>query len=369
MTKLALPDLNALATHLREQLERKKYLLLYAYNGTGKTRLSMEFKNIGKQGDGRDTLYFNAFTEDLFSWNNDLQGDSDRVLRMNRDSSFLEGLEELEMENRIRPILQRYADFNFIIDYANWTVNFSRIVPAEPNPIEVQKIKISRGEENTFIWCFFLAIVQLAMDGQEAYDWVKYVYIDDPISSLDEHNAITVGSHLAQILKSHNGQMKFVISTHHALFFNVMYNELRKAKTFFLSRNQAPEQWTLAETDETPFFYHVAMLADLVEADRSGKVYTYHFNILRSILERTASFHGYSDFSDCIRVNEDDEHDGAIIKRIVQILNHAPYSLYDPKEMVQENKQHFKRVLENFLEDFPFNRALVAPEVEEAAAG
>ena len=50
----------------------------------------------------------------------------------------------------------------------------------------VDDIKVSRGEENIFIWCFFLAIVQLALDEAEAYKWVKYVYIDDPISSLDE---------------------------------------------------------------------------------------------------------------------------------------------------------------------------------------
>jgi hypothetical protein len=98
MTETAFDDLNALAAHLRQQLEAKKYLLLYAYNGTGKTRLSMEFKDVGKQGGGRDTLYFNAFTEDLFTWNNDLDGDTERVLQMNRDSSFLQGLEELEME-------------------------------------------------------------------------------------------------------------------------------------------------------------------------------------------------------------------------------------------------------------------------------
>ena len=68
---------------------------------------------------------------------------------------------------------------------------------------ETANIKISRGEENIFIWCFFLAVVQLAMDGQEAYDWVKYVYIDDPISSLDENNAIAVAYHLAQLLEGH----------------------------------------------------------------------------------------------------------------------------------------------------------------------
>lgn len=69
-------SLELLAIHLRERLEKKKYILLFAYNGTGKTRLSMAFKEQGKQDEGtRDTLYFNAFTEDLFSWDNDLDAD------------------------------------------------------------------------------------------------------------------------------------------------------------------------------------------------------------------------------------------------------------------------------------------------------
>ena len=38
------PSLEDIATHLRERLEQKKYVLLFAYNGTGKTRLSMAFK-------------------------------------------------------------------------------------------------------------------------------------------------------------------------------------------------------------------------------------------------------------------------------------------------------------------------------------
>ena len=43
-------DLPTLAAHLRGALEEKKFVLLYAYNGTGKTRLSMDFKELGKQG-------------------------------------------------------------------------------------------------------------------------------------------------------------------------------------------------------------------------------------------------------------------------------------------------------------------------------
>ena len=85
-----------------------------------------------------------------------------------------------------------------------------------------EAIKVSRGEENIFIWCFFLAIVELALDddGTGPYDWVKHIYIDDPISSLDEHNAIAVANHLAKLLKRPESRLKTVISTHHTLFFN-----------------------------------------------------------------------------------------------------------------------------------------------------
>ena len=105
---MSFADLTALATHLREELQNKKFILLYAYNGIGKTRLSTAFKDLGKGGDNRDTLYFNAFTEDLFSCDNDLANDRERVLKINRDSASFAGLSELEMDNRIRPLQSRY---------------------------------------------------------------------------------------------------------------------------------------------------------------------------------------------------------------------------------------------------------------------
>ncbi len=84
MPDLFFPDLHSLAKHLRTELQAKKSVLIYAYNGTGKTRLSTEFKNLGKVlgAEGKetqpDTLYFNAFTEDLFYWDNDLANDRER---------------------------------------------------------------------------------------------------------------------------------------------------------------------------------------------------------------------------------------------------------------------------------------------------
>lgn len=160
----------ALATHFRDLLKQKKYILLFAYNGTGKTRLSVEFKDLGKQPEAeqekeiRDTLYFNAFTEDLFQWNNDLENDTHRAINLNRESHFLDGLGALEMESKIGSLLARYVDFNFIIDYTEWSVTFFREVESDGTP---KPTKISRGEESIFVWCFFLAIGQLAIDQQE----------------------------------------------------------------------------------------------------------------------------------------------------------------------------------------------------------
>lgn len=378
---------NALATHLRQELEDKKFIVLYAYNGTGKTRLSTAFKDLGKsvnaegETDKRDTLYFNAFTEDLFSWDNDLENDSERKLKLNTSSSFFAGLESMEMDNRIRVLLDRYADFEFRIDTISWEVVFAREFRVKKNDSagdEVDKvdagqgageqeyetrreeaIKISRGEENIFIWCFFLAIVELVLDddGTGPYNWVKHVYIDDPISSLDEHNAIAVANHLAKLLKRSESRLKTVISTHHTLFFNVLCNELNKAKKYFLSRDGSPEGLLLRKTGDTPFFHHVAAIAELYEADRDGRLYTHHFNMLRAILEKTASFHGYQHFSACIKRDADDE-DGILHTRLINILSHGNYSLFEPQEMLEENKRYFRMILHAFINRYPFNPTL-----------
>lgn len=384
-------DLTALATHLREELEDKKFILLYAHNGIGKTRLSTAFKDLVKSAnangepDNRDTLYFNAFTEDLFSWDNDLENDSERKLKLNTDSSFFAGLESMEMDNRIRTLLDRYADFDFRIDTTTWEVVFAREFRAKKDAsagegvdrahdgqgeyedeYETRRdeaIKVSRGEENIFIWCFFLAIVELALDddGGGPYNWVKHIYIDDPISSLDEHNAIAVANHLAKLLKRPESRLKTVISTHHTLFFNVLCNELNKANKYYLSRDGSPKGLLLRRTGDTPFFHHVAALTELYEADRDGRLYTHHFNMLRAILEKTASFHGYPNFSACIKRGAADE-EGILHTRLINILSHGNYSLFEPQEMLEENKRYFRKILREFIDRYPFNPLLFASE-------
>lgn len=384
MAPMSFPGLPEVAQQLRTELAQKKFVLLYAYNGTGKTRLSMVFKDLGKKTIQRDmtveddveqpltitetvsdTLYFNAFTEDLFYWDNDLANDRERVLKINRDSRFFAGLGELEMDNRIRPLLNRYADFDFRIDATEWEVSFSREARRWKDDgtfetVREEDIKVSRGEENIFIWCFFLAIVQLVVDGAEAYKWVKYVYIDDPISSLDENNAVMVAHHLAQMLAASPQQVKAVVSTHHVLFFNVLCNELKKSsRKYFLTRDAGSGGLLLSETDSTPFLYHLSSLLELHQAMQSGALYTHHFNMLRRVMEQTACFFGYARWDECIKpAPEAEDPNQTGYKRVIDLMSHGDYSLYEPREMLPENKEHLGRALRQFISTHPFSPAL-----------
>ncbi|WP_412851787.1 hypothetical protein [Ectothiorhodospira shaposhnikovii] len=176
-----------------------------------------------------------------------------------------------------------------------------------------------------------------------------------PISSLVDNNAIALASHLAQLLKNANGQIRTVISTHHHLFFNVICNELGKAVKVFLSKET--DHFRLADTGETPYYHHVALLKQLHEVAESGEVYTYHFNILRNILEKTATFHGFRSFSACIKQERDDP-DGILHARLVNVLSHGNYSLYEPREMLPENKEYFRKILRDFMNNYRFNPEL-----------
>lgn len=377
-----------LADKAQRKPDKSPFILLYAFNGTGKARLCAAFKDLGKEVDhndevqSRDTLYFNAFTEDLFYWDNDLENDEHRTLKLNAASNFFVGLNELEIENRIRPLLDRYADFDFKMNFAfdgrtgNITsaeVTFTRKVLSgvgdDARTHEVHGITISRGEENIFIWCFFLAILQLALDGAEAYKWVEHVYIDDPVSSLDEHNAIVVGNHIVQLYREAQRPLKTVVSTHHALFFNVLHYELRNLRNqlgarlqYNLKLDHGTDGYLLAEqTGDTPQFYHVAALAELWEVAQSGQAKTFHFNVLRSILENTALFLGHRHFSECINKAADDA-DGILHQRFVDLLSHGKYSMYEPTDMGDDTKEYFLTILKDFVEHHPFNRELL-PEL------
>ena len=71
-------------------------------------------------------------------------------------------------------------------------------------------------------------------------------------------------------------------------------------------------------------------------------------------MEKSASFHGHENFSACIRQDDDDE-DAVLYTRLVNIMSHGAYSLYEPQEMLEENKRYFRKILHAFIERYPFN--------------
>ncbi len=374
-------NLRTLARKLRDDLGGVDLILLYAYNRTGKTRLSMEFKDEGKRkhNGAADTLYFNAFTEDLFTWDNDLDSDAVRRLQLNPNSTFFNGLKDLALDETIAGYLDRYADFDFDIDYDTWKVSFRNG--------EAENIKISRGEQNIFIWCLFMAICERMLDGHVSYQSKKYLYVDDPISSLDDNNAIAVACDLAQLLRraasrrDQNGApapIKVVFSSHHALFFNVMCNEIGRAKEgeprmshkrYFLHRPNGDGAYTLRATEDTPFFHHVASLAELqlAAAPGTGKLYTFHFNALRSIMEKTASFFGHADISFCLKALNNEE-DLALYNRALNLLSHGKYAIHEPTDMGEDNQELFRRILKDFIKTFQFDLPEVLAEAPVGTA-
>lgn len=359
--------LSTLAKRIRDEAQNRHCVLLFAYNRTGKTRLSMEFKDKGKRKGAADTLYFNAFTEDLFIWNNDLEGDIDRHLTINKDSTFFSGMKELALEPDIAGYLSRYADFDFDIDYDEWTVVFRNS--------DAERIKISRGEENIFIWCVFMAIGERVIDGHESYDWVRYLYIDDPVSSLDDNNAIAVACDLAALVRKAASRkdttgtphpIRVVVSSHHTLFYNVMCNELGRSregqekvhiKRLFMHRPGAGGEYALQATGDTPYLQHVAVLAELQKCINEDRLYTYHFNALRSILEKVASFLGHGDLWVCLKDLDDD----ALYNRALNLLSHGKYSVSDPTEMGDDNKKLFRRMFNDIVKRFEFALPELAP--------
>jgi len=389
-------SLAKLVTRLRDDLNDADLVLLYAYNRTGKTRLSMEFKDAGKRKNKRnprgtpDTLYFNAFTEDLFVWENDLEGDSVRLLKLNRKSSFFNAMTELALDETIARYLSRYADFEFDLTYQEVDEGGEKLFKLDFVTFrkgDEVNIKVSRGEQNIFIWCIFMAICERMLDGHVSYQGTRFLYIDDPISSLDDNNAISVACDLAKLLrraasrKDANGTaapIKVVFSSHHALFFNVMCNEINnkldggptvRSKRYFLHRPNGDGVYTLQATEDTPFFHHVATLAELQRAadPQKGKLYTFHFNALRSVMEKTASFLGHPSIAFCLKALDTDA-DRALFNRALNLLSHGAYAIHEPTEMGEDNKELFRRILREFVTRFEFHLPGAAPAPHPAPA-
>lgn len=371
-----------------EEDETGKYTncaLIFAYNGTGKTRLSYDFAHYGREdGASPHTLYYNAYTEDLFTWDNDLENNTDHHLIINQDSALIQGLAGFNFSEPLRKYLQVFTDIDFDFHYDSENpdlpdyVVFSKTL----NDETFENIKISRGEERLFVWCFFRCIVDQVLEGNSAYKGIEYIYIDDPMSSLDDNNVITFAAQLYNVIRDslrnerrviNSGigelrRIKFVISTHHALFFHVMIHGLSndsKLGQFYLHRAKDSDEVILKSmSDKTPFYYNVAMMSEIQEAIFNDRLYTYHFTIMRSVMEKIAEFFGHRDYRyilDGITYKGNDFDEPSFSKgelvdlysRIVNVFSHQG-QFFSPTLMNEDNKDSIKTLFYHIKKKYHF---------------
>jgi hypothetical protein len=369
----------------------KKIQLIYAFNGSGKTRLSREFKNlITPKFDGissiddvenfddigetrKKILYYNAFTEDLFYWDNDLSGDAEPKLKIQPNSFTDWVLKEQGQDQNIITNFQRYTNDKltprFNQSFTEVTFSLER---GTNKPL--RNLKISKGEESNFIWSIFYTLLEQVISilntpepierETDQFNQLEYVFIDDPVSSLDENHLIELAVNLAGLIKSSQSDLKFIITTHNPLFYNVLYNELNRDekslnyKAKFLEKyrleKQEDGQFQLEkQSNDSPFSYHLFLMSELKIAIDSGQIKKYHFNFLRNILEKTSTFLGYKNWVDILPKTTDGNSD-PYISRIINISSHSKHSGEEVADLRDDDKRVLKRIVNDLIKDYRF---------------
>ena len=335
--------------------------LLYAFNSVGKTRLSVAYKNATKEDDGTHTgIYYNAYSEDLFVWNNDIEN-AEANIRLTVLPSSLSRLHaelnELEIHAKLKPYRPSY-DFRFATHAdAEMGIESISFFPAGTQPGEVPSMKISRGEERIFVWCFFLAMME--MEGWAEIQ-TRHIFIDDPVSSLDDHNIFVTASTLYDLIETHFGDRKIIIATHHVGMFSILFDWLMKGekrdrykqrtKASILSRKRGEVSLETHRSDV--FLYHLRVLQLLEQARQENDVRAYHLALLRQVLESVSSFLGVGRISYALeRIGFEDADE---IARIMNALAHKNVYYYESDLLVPDSLALFEEIVEKLNTRYAF---------------
>ena len=378
-------------TEIAQQLKdaNKKVQLIYAFNGTGKTRLSRELKDlIAPKSDDAEVpepsrkkfLYYNAFTEDLFYWDNDLELDAEPKLKI-QPNSFVDWIiSERGAEPNIVKNFQRFVNDKLTPTFKEDDVFKQGKKTGKKTYPEVSfsldmgtkrtgNIKISKGEESNFIWSIFYTLLQEVISildepdpakrDDNQFDQLEYVFIDDPVSSLDENHLIELAVSLAMLIKSSsyaNSQgARFIITTHSPLFYNVLHNELNidlykeqpDGGKYIYKRAQSEKYrfekkvdgtFDLEKSNDHPFAYHLFLLSELRESIKTKQIKKYHFNFLRNILEKTATFLGYKHWEDLLEKTDDGNPD-PFANRILNLSSHSAHAGEEIADIEEKDKE------------------------------
>ncbi|GMN88621.1 AAA family ATPase [Francisella sciaenopsi] len=362
----------------------KKVQLIYAFNGTGKTRLSREFKEIiAPKDDGQDAfddaeqahlsrhkiLYYNAFTEDLFYWDNDLDADAEPKLKIQTNTFTDWILQDQGQDMNVISTFQHYTNDKLTPRFnPQYTVKdkdgkevtikaFSEVTFSHQGGDNEsdRKIKISKGEESNFIWSIFYSLLEQVISilnvpekterETEEFNDLKYVFIDDPVSSLDDNHLIDLAIDLALLIKSStNNKLKFIITTHNPLFYNVLHNEFKNASKSVLRKLDDGNHELAEQKNDSPFSYHLYLKNELMKVAESGQINKYHFNFLRNVLEKTSTFLGYEKWGEllpAVKGSHSQDNDNPYA-RVINLYNHAKHSTEEISEVEEDHKRVFK---------------------------
>jgi len=363
----------------------KKVNLIYAFNGTGKTRLSREFKELIAPKESVEEiqdesslriLYYNAFTEDLFHWDNDLDADVDRKLTI-KPNGFtdlaLSFLKDQGQDGNIVSNFQHYTSQSitprFSEDFLEVTFSMER-----GGDDSLENIKISKGEESNFIWCVFFSLLEQVIEilniaepeerSTPAFNNLEYIFIDDPVSSLDDTHLIELAVNIAELIKSSTSELKFVITTHNPLFYNVLFNEFNRVRSIkkMLLEKMNDGTFSMSEqSSDSPFSYHLFLLSELEKAVLpNGNIQKYHFNFLRNLLEKTSTFLGYNKWEELLP----QESREAYYKRIINLSSHSKHN-GEEISIVDENDKRVLRFLVQEIKRIYSFKSTIAPNVIE----
>lgn len=335
-------------------------VLIFAFNATGKTRLSVAYKDATKDPEtGKHTgVYYNAFSEDLFIWDNDEENDGANI-RLNILPSSLNQFHSFLYENpdMVMEKLALYApSYRFRFTPYDDDEKGIEFVTFFLESDEEAAIKISRGEERIFVWCFFLALLEVDgwADEQDAH-----IFIDDPVSSLDEHNIFITADTIFQQIEKHFEKKRIIITTHHIGLFSNLANRLTKGEKSSRYKNitglrilkRIGSELVLETPKRNVFLYHLHVLQVLDEASKD-QLYTYHFALLRQLLENIASFLGTGRTGHTLT-----EIGVENVEDVVNVINtHSHKSVYyDQTEMMNTAEQkYFNDVFNKLVEKYKF---------------
>ena len=310
-----------------------------------------------------EILYYNAFTEDLFYWDNDLDADSDRKLKIqpNRFTNWV-----LREQGQDRNIVENFQQLTNTKLTPKFNESFTevRFSFERGNEVRSEFVKISKGEESCFIWSVFYSLLEQTIGvlnkAEEAerdtpqFNDLQYVFIDDPVSSLDDNHLIELAVNISELIKSSKFEvcnLKFIITTHNPLFYNVLYSELGLNKGNILSKNE-DESFDLIPKkgdSNTSFSYHLFLKQTIQKAIDNKSIQKFHFTLLRNLYEKTASFLGYPRWADLL---PDDKQ--TYYNRVIQFTSHSLLSNETVAEPTDPEKQILKFLLDHLTTNYNY---------------